>query len=231
MKLNGKKLGILGGMGSAASAEFLRILAAKAPAKKDQEHPVVYMLADSQIPDRTEAILGKGASPAAQMYADLTKLVAMGADILAVPCNTAHYFIDRFTQPLPRPLIHIIDETVKAAKVMSPEGVWMISTIGTWQSGLYQTYAEKHGLRLCFPNEAQRKLLHASIMDVKANQLQEAGSKVRSVVQELWTVEKLPIMTACTELPLAYAASGLPKDQEVSSLTALAEACIKVLYE
>ena len=56
MKKNGKKLGVLGGMGSAASAEFLRILAAKAPAINDQEHPVVYMIADSEIPDRTEGI-------------------------------------------------------------------------------------------------------------------------------------------------------------------------------
>ena len=64
-KKNGKKLGVLGGMGSAASAEFLRILAALAPATTDQEHPVVYMIADSDIPDRSTAILGKGPSPQA----------------------------------------------------------------------------------------------------------------------------------------------------------------------
>ena len=58
-------------MGSAASAEFLRILSAKAPATNDQEHPVVYMIADSQIPDRTDAIFGKGADPTKQLYKDL----------------------------------------------------------------------------------------------------------------------------------------------------------------
>jgi aspartate racemase len=231
MKPNGKKLGVLGGMGSAASAEFLRILAAKAPAQKDQEHPVVYMIADSQIPDRTDAIFGKGPDPSEKLYQDLQQLADMGADVLAVPCNTAHYFIDKFAQPLPKPLIHIIDETVKAAKAMSPEGVWMISTLGTWQTGLYQTYAEKHDLPLNFPDKEQRAMLQLIIMEVKANKLPSAGTKIKSVVNELWKIKKLPIMTACTELPLAYAASGLPKDQEVSSLTALADACIKVLYE
>ena len=230
MKPNGKKLGVLGGMGSAASAEFLRLLAEKAPADKDQEHPIVYMIADSQIPDRTEAILGKGEDPSARLRADLEKLVAIGADILAVPCNTAHYFIDKFSTPLPKPLIHIIAETVKAAQAMSPEGVWMISTIGTWQTGLYQKYAEKQGLKLYFPTEKQRNLLHAAITDVKANRMQKAGKTVKTVVEELWQVKHLPIMTACTELPLAYAASGLPREKEVSSLTALADACLKVLY-
>jgi len=70
LRKNGKKLGVLGGMGSAASAEFLRILAAKAPAEIDQEHPIVYMLADSEIPDRSTAILGKGPDPSAQVYKD-----------------------------------------------------------------------------------------------------------------------------------------------------------------
>jgi len=218
-------------MGSAASAEFLRILSAKAPATNDQEHPVVYMIADSQIPDRTDAIFGKGADPTKQLYKDLVQLSELGADVLAVPCNTAHYFIDRFTDPLPRPLIHIIDETVKAAKAMSPQGVWMISTLGTWQTGLYQTYAEKHGLPLNFPNKEQRAMLQLIIMEVKANKLPSAGAKIKNVVDELWAVKKLPIMTACTELPLAYAASGLPIDKEVSSLTALADACIKELYK
>ena len=52
-KKNGKKLGVLGGMGPAAAAEFLRQLAAKCPAATDQEHPVVYMIGDCEIPDRS----------------------------------------------------------------------------------------------------------------------------------------------------------------------------------
>ena len=63
-KKNGKKLGVLGGMGPAAAAEFLRQLAAKCPAATDQEHPVVYMIGDCEIPDRSTAIFGKGESPA-----------------------------------------------------------------------------------------------------------------------------------------------------------------------
>lgn len=231
MEKNGRKLGVLGGMGSAASAEFLRLLAATAPAVNDQEHPIVYMISDSEIPDRTEAILGKGPSPEARIYADLEQLAAMGADILAVPCNTAHYFIDRFPKPLSKPLVHIIEETVKAAQRMNPQGVWMISTLGTFNTGIYQEYAAKYNLPLSFPNPSQRELLQQIILEVKANQMERAGRHMQKVGEELWKEKFIPIMTACTELPLAYAASHLPKDMETSSLRALAAGCIRELYK
>lgn len=113
---NGKKLGVLGGMGPAAAAEFLRQIAAKSPASIDQEHPVVYMIGDCDIPDRGSAIFGQGPSPLPKLKADLLQLCTMGADVLAVPCNTAHYFIDQFSNELPVPLVHIIESTVLATK-------------------------------------------------------------------------------------------------------------------
>ena len=36
----------------------------------------------------------------------------------------------------------------------------------------------------------------------------------------------VPVLTACTELPLAFETSGLARDREVSSLTALARATV-----
>ena len=230
-KKNGKKLGVLGGMGSAASAEFLRILAALAPATTDQEHPVVYMIADSDIPDRSTAILGKGPSPQAQVYKDLLQLCDMGADVLAVPCNTVHYFIDRLEQPLPKPLVHIIEATVLAAQKKSPQGAWMLSTLGTAQSGLYQECAQAHNYPIYLPNDEQKEKIQASILEVKANRMAAAGSLVKEVVEELWQERELLVMTACTEIPLGYDASGLPQEKSVSSLGALAAACVDALYD
>ena len=63
MKSNGLVLGVLGGMGPAASAEFMRLLAEKAPAERDQEHPRVILYSDSMIPNRTAFLEGKGEDP------------------------------------------------------------------------------------------------------------------------------------------------------------------------
>lgn len=222
-----KTLGVLGGMGPAAAAEFLRLLAAKAPAKTDQEHPVIYLLSDSRIPDRSRAILGRGDDPSAQLRRDLLSLAGMGADLLAVPCNTAHYFIDKFRQELPVPLIHIVEATVAAAKRLNPAGSWLLSTLGTQQSGLYQDYAAavSYPLRLADATRPQ-----AVIELVKAGDMTAAGSLLRQLVLGLWEQADLPVLAACTELPLAYRAAGLPPERAVSSLDALADACLRALY-
>lgn len=231
MKKNNKKLGVLGGMGPAASAEFLRVFARLCPASCDQEHPVVMMLADCDIPDRTTAIFGRGESPAAKLKQDLLQLAEWGADLLAVPCNTAHYFINDFVHELPVPLIHIVDETVKEAQRLSPQGAWMLSTKGTRKTGLYQQVADRLGYKLYIPNERQSDLAQAAIEAVKANDLVKAGALTKECVESCWQEKDLLVMTACTELPLGYDASGLPKEKSVSSIDALAKACVRELYK
>ena len=228
---NGKKLGVLGGMGPAAAAEFLRQIAAKSPASIDQEHPVVYMIGDCDIPDRGSAIFGQGPSPLPKLKADLLQLCTMGADVLAVPCNTAHYFIDQFANELPVPLVHIIESTVLATKKIAPDGAWMLSTNGTRACGLYQKHAEKHNLKLYIPNEEQSDKSQQVINYVKANNFKEAGVVMRQLVEELWREKDVPVMTACTELPLGYDASGLPQERSVSSIGALGDAKVKMLYD
>lgn len=226
-----KILGVLGGMGPAASAEFLKILAEKYPAEKDQDHPVVYMISDPTMPDRGSAIDGQGEDPEPYIRQNMEKLVGWGADILAVPCNTAHYFIDRFRNEIKVPVVHIIEATVDASMDKSNNGAWMISTISTARAGLYQEVAAKRGFRVMVPPEDIQKQIQETIIYVKSGKIEKAGTLIEESVKKLWNIEDLPIITACTELPLAYDASGLPKEKNISSLDALAEACIRALSE
>ncbi|MGE4487482.1 MAG: aspartate/glutamate racemase family protein [Synergistaceae bacterium] len=226
-----KILGVLGGMGPAASAEFLKILAEKYPARKDQDHPVIYMISDPKIPDRGSAIAGEGENPEPYIRKDMEKLIGWGADILAVPCNTAHYFIDRFRDEIKVPVAHIIEATVDASIKSSPEGAWMISTIGTARSGLYQKVAADRNYRLVVPPMEVQNKIQETIICVKSGNMEMAARSIEDAVKKLWSIEDLPIITACTELPLAYNASDLPKDKNISSLDALADACIDLLTE
>ncbi|MDR2799960.1 MAG: amino acid racemase [Desulfovibrio sp.] len=223
-----KVLGILGGMGPAASAEFMRLLACRAPAEKDQEHPVVYLLSDPGIPDRTAAIEGTGDDPTKRLQEGMEKLALWGADILACPCNTAHVFIDRFAASLPAPFLHIVEETVASARAKSPRGAWLLATTGTIRSGLYADCAQRCGYSF-YAVEAQGQVQRCVEL-VKAGEVVVAGELLRFLVEDLWRTRDVPVVTACTELPLAYAASGLPAEKNVSSLAALADACLAALY-
>ena len=137
-------LGVLGGMGPAACAEFLRILARDCPAENDSQHPKIIMLSDPETPDRSNGIMGLGPDPEPVIKKNLLQLVNWGADVLAVPCNTAHYFIDHFRDELPVPLIHIVEATVEAARELSQGNCsWLLATDGTQKSLIYPTCAEK----------------------------------------------------------------------------------------
>ena len=226
-----KTLGVLGGMGPAAAAEFLRILAHDAGAKNDAEHPRIFMISDPETPDRSDAIQGIGPSPADVIKRNLLQLAGWGADVLAVPCNTAHFFIDSFRQELPVPLVHIVEATVRAARRLSPGGAWLLATSGTKKCRIYPNCAEKLGYHFLEPSDSQQERLQSSLRAVKAGQMEQAGKIMKGVVEELWSENEAAVATACTELPLAYAASGLPAERQISSIQALSDACLNVLFK
>ncbi len=229
-KAPSKILGVYGGLGPAASAEFLRLLAEMAPAERDQDHPVIYVYSNPQIPDRSSAILGEGPSPQSDLMEGMKTLVSWGVDLLAVPCNTAHFFIDRFRQDLGVPLVHIVEATVNQAVSLSPEGAWLLATGGTMKSGLYQREGERVGYPLYLPPKEVGEMASRCILAVKAGDRPLSGRIMKEIVERLKTVMDLPVVGACTELPLAYDASGLPGEGMISSLGALSKKCIDILY-
>jgi aspartate racemase len=58
----------------------------------------------------------------------------------------------------------------------------------------------------------------------------DAGLLIRKTAEKLWQMQDLPVIAACTEIPLAWRASDLPEDRMISSLEALSRACIRRLY-
>ncbi len=222
-----KLIGVLGGMGPAAGAEFLRLLTALCPAVSDQGHPPVILLSDPQIPDRTAALLGRGEDPTERIRDDLFRLISWGADLLAVPCNTAHAFIDRFAGQLPVPLVHIVEETLREAIEKSPGGGWLIATEGTLVSGIYQARAMREGYSLTLPTDLEQAEVNEIIRLVKANRTDQAAERFKPLAEGLWNRAPLPIIAACTETPLAYRAAGLPESMAVSSLEALARGTLR----
>ena len=84
-------LGILGGLGPAASCYLYQMLIDHTPAARDQDHLDVVISSRASTPDRTAYILGQSdEDPFAVMEQDGKNLVRYGATVLAIACNTAH---------------------------------------------------------------------------------------------------------------------------------------------
>ena len=230
-------LGILGGMGPAATAEFLKEVTLQTPAERDQDHFPSISLSDVTVPDRTVAILGGFDNVTEQLRDNCLRLISWGARAIACPCNTAHYFLRSFVHELPVTFVDIVEATSdqafhRASATNTGAGrpaAWLACTRGTVQTGLYQRAAEDRGLNLLIPPEECFEEFSRVIALVKSGDTGQAGDRWRAVLEELTSEHDVPVLTACTELPLAHAASGLPDEQEVSSLKALAYSLIKAM--
>jgi|SoiMetStandDraft_2_1073263.scaffolds.fasta_scaffold131644_2 aspartate racemase len=223
-----RTLGVLGGMGPAAGAEFLRLFTIRWPARLDQDHPRVILLSDPRIPDRSAALIGGGADPGPAIRNGLEFLVRWQVDLIAIPCNTAFAFIDRIAAQLPVPIVDTIGVSVEAARRLAPEGAWLLATQGTLAAGLYQQRAQRQAYPLLLPEpQAQAAVLQA-IAAVKAGRLPEAAEHLRAAIDRLPDGGPSVVLLACSELSLAWRFTDRP-GQAVDSVDALADECVRRL--
>lgn len=106
-------IGVLGGMGPAATIDFMAKIVMLTPAASDQEHVPLLVHDVPQIPDRSSAIAAGSDAPFLPMLAGLMQLARGGAEIIAIPCNTAHHWHERLARSCGVPLIHIADAVVE----------------------------------------------------------------------------------------------------------------------
>ena len=133
------------------------------PASCDQDHIDIVISSRASTPDRTAFIMGESKDdPFAVMEQDGFSLVHYGATVIAIPCNTAHYFYDRLNETIPIPILNMVEETVLAAKAGGSARVGILATTGTVRTRTYQRMCEKHGLPCAVPDDAAQ----AAVMDV-----------------------------------------------------------------
>jgi len=109
-------LGIIGGVGPLATMFIGEMIVRRTKAQKDQDHLHTIIDNDTNIPDRTAFILDNTKdNPVPVIIEDAKKLASVGADIIAIPCNTAHTFYQEIEEGSPIPVVHMIRETAKRA--------------------------------------------------------------------------------------------------------------------
>ena len=221
-------LGVLGGMGPMATADFLRKLVEATPATCDQDHLETITLSAAAIPCRIAAIEGRGPDPLPAMVAGLRRLEAAGATRLVIPCNTAHHWYGQLQAATALPILHIVDAVVAAmARKAVPKGpVGLLATRGTLRSGLYPARLAAHGY-LCRPSETMDALTRAIDL-VKANRVGEAAVLFRQQVETLLAGGCSQVVLACTEIPLTLADADDLQPLLVDTTDALAQACVAV---
>jgi aspartate racemase len=223
-------LGVIGGMGPAATADFFAKLIEETPASCDEEHIPTLIVSDPRLPGRPAAILDNGPSPLPALRSLRDRLLAAGATMLAMPCNTAHYWYDALAGDCPVPFISIVESSCTAVrKVASPgQPVGLIGTRATLAAGIYDRQLQAGGYRLMLPSEEElAQAILPSIRLVKEGRAAQAGELLAPAVQALLGRGAAVVVLACTETPVALDASRSPlRAHCVDSNRALARACV-----
>ncbi|MBL8517668.1 MAG: amino acid racemase [Betaproteobacteria bacterium] len=220
-----KLIGILGGMGPAATLDLQHKILDATPATRDQDHIPIVVWNVPQIPDRLAAVSGDGPSPLPMMLKAAQALQSVGATAIAMPCNTAHHWADELQGGLDIPLLHIADAVMDSL----PDDVRcfaLLSTPATVEAGFYQRRFHSRGIDVLLPDADEGERLMAAIHLVKAGRLLDAQSTLVDIGIRLLARGADRLLLACTELPLLSPGTAV-EAQCVDPTDALARACIR----
>lgn len=201
-----KLLGVLGGLGPMSTVCFCKLLISHTKAVRDADHIDMIVSSRATTPDRTAFILGKSnCDPLPVMREEAERLCRAGADLIVIPCNTAHYFYEGLQQSCPVPIINIIEETVALLKRRGIDSFGLLATEGTVASGAYHRFCEPYGIKCVTPTKTEQDAISELIYgQIKQNK--------PFMPKELWKVVTAMQARGCTTFVLGCTELSLLKE-------------------
>jgi aspartate racemase len=205
------RVGIVGGVGPAATVDFMNKIIRNTEAARDQEHLKLVVEHNPQIPDRTDSLIGTGPDPTVAIYSACKKLEADDADLIAIPCNTAHAFVERIQPYLSIPIVNMLFETIAyVGKHHSDcKTLGLLATSGTVASRVYHDAVADTGFTLIVPDQAHQGKVTRAIygeQGVKAGYTEGiCREDLMQAIEHLVSCGAQAIILGCTELPLMMA--------------------------
>lgn len=225
-----KKLGVIGGIGPAATALFFQRVVEYTNVGCDQEHLDIDILNRPSIPDRTDYLLGKAGAPSfvPAMHNVALQLESMGCEILATPCNTAHAQLNAIAQGLTRAhFVNMLEQTAQFVKQLGVTKCAVLATDGTLAARVYDNVLEQQGIRAIAPSKKGQELVMSVIYDqVKAGKPLDVNAFV-ALCSALADQGCDGIILGCTELSLVPVSAYVQGAAVVDALNVLAWECVQ----
>lgn len=223
-----KTIGVIGGLGPMATVYYLELITRMTDAKKDQEHPRIFMESLPDIPDRTAYILGQSTEdPFPVMKKAAQGLAGLGADLLTIPCITAHYFYDRLADAVEIPIVHLPRSVAEMAADKGMHKVGILATTGTLQSQVMEKEFAAAGVETITPAANMQENLMKIIYDQVKKGQPVQWELFRQISESLLCQGAEKLVLGCTELPLLKRDAAQSEDPIAKKI--LLEDCIDVL--
>jgi aspartate racemase len=234
-------IGIIGGVGPYAGLHLHKCILDQTETTCDQEHlPVLHINHASEVPDRTEFLLGKiRENPAQNLIQQIELLYRSGARVIGIPCNTAH------ADPIYRDilnhsrnlqgliLINMIDELFQELVRKGIKKTGLLATLGSYRSRLFNGYAEKYDIEVVSPENDTQELIHDTIYNrldgLKSTGLMNSriNKEYYSIIQSYREQDIQSIILGCTEISMAFPSVNGEKINTFKTIDILATALIR----
>jgi aspartate racemase len=193
-------IGILGGMGPAATVELFRRIVSATPAQCDQDHIPIVIDSNPRVPDRGPFILNGGPDPRPALCRSARKLERIGASFIVMPCNTAHVFLPYLRQAVRIPFIDMIAET---AQIIREPVVGLLATETTVRTKLYHDACATRNIEVLTPDSDDQAHITKVIYAIKGGCFDLAIKRnLRAIAVRLHHRGAQSLIVGCTELSL-----------------------------
>jgi aspartate racemase len=195
-------LGILGGMGSLASAEFLKTIYEFDQSDIEQQQQACILYSDPTFPDRTEAIINQSAEELLIRFLveTLEKLIQLGSSKIVITCITIHHFLPKVPANLRKNVISLIDLIIQDI-LQEKKRYLLLCTNGTRQAGIFQKHPQWFlAEQVILPNKADQNTVHHLIYQLKKNGYQDSMIFYFDNLIKKYPVDSL--IFGCTEFHL-----------------------------
>lgn len=198
------RIGILGGMGPAATILLQQRVLSALEVSTDSDHIPLLIDMNPQVPSRISYLIhDTGENPGPVLARMAQQLEASGVDALAMPCCTAHHFASDITDAVSVPFLNMVKLTATEAALCTPKGgnIGVLASPATDKIGLFKTALGEHGLRTVFPKDASKML--STIEAIKADGVRsEHIATVQSALEELVNDGAETLIVGCSEFSL-----------------------------
>lgn len=196
-------IGILGGMGPLASAEFLKtIYENNLDQKREQEFPKIILYSDPSFPDRTEVFLKQDYHAFLEKLVDiLSKLCELNVSKIIICCITSHYLLPQLPDEFKQLIISLVD-IILINVLKQKEEHLLICSKGTNKLKIFQNHefwamAKNYIILL---EEEDQNIVHQMIYNLKVKGTIKDCFSILESLKNKYNTEKF--IVGCTEIHL-----------------------------
>ena len=216
-----KKIGILGGMGPEATAELFRRMIEIFQGmgiSRDGDFPDIF-IRSLPVPD----VIEKGNDISSLLMKALEDMRKAGAEVLAIPCNTATCMVEE-RGGFPG-FVSIVGETAGQASRSGCRKVGILSTKTTLKTGIYQNSLSREGVDFVLPTEQESEEITRIILRILAGRkFPEDKAMLERIAARMISEGADAVILGCTELPLLFRNSSI---RTIDTVQVLAEALVR----